>query len=610
MTIEKTNPPQQLLSAKYFTQPAEMTIPIKKKLYHRMNEVFAQASCTDWNDISDMLVRLKDSVPLPSPSTRKDFLDRVGKGIAFITFEYGIDGVSIEISKYGKALESYLEGPEDVAIHLIGGDFSPQANSVIMDHWQKLRIEGINGWSKWDDGRWFSGLYYEDMQEGSRKSNALAKEIFAQAASIAERMGRYLLEKEVSLLIPVNIGCNPGNFALTLALALMSEAMGIYVINSNHDFYWEGGKAGTDRRTRKPVGLRDHFFRNVENRPFFTLFESLYPWNGQRWLQVNINSRQSRRLIREFALSKSKVFELSTSLSDRFFEDYSQDDVKLARLRMAHILSDGKPIIGPMSVNAHCRGLTDWMDDQTPRVLGARSELNLDLTSDDLIYLLQPTRVIARKQVERNLILIKELLAREKFRKAFAKNNNLQIVLHITGPTPIEHQEDHEKIIDGYKNVIDSVPSGIADRVFVAFSGGQETHHSFPGNNFRRLHIEDIYRMANVVVFPSEREGRGLPIIEASASGIPIICSRYSPDEVFAEVVGEDLSEENQIDYLLFPQGTFPESFLQKVTKLLLHPELNENRIQHNKNAVRARFSAAKLEKSFGNLLEKLRILS
>jgi glycosyltransferase involved in cell wall biosynthesis len=276
---------------------------------------------------------------------------------------------------------------------------------------------------------------------------------------------------------------------------------------------------------------------------------------------------------------------------------------------MAHILSDGKPIIKPMPVDAHCRELADWMEDQTPRVLGAGSELTLDLTSDDLIYILQPTRVIARKQVERNLVLIQELLARGLFRKVLEKNNKLQIVLHITGPTPIEHQDDHEIILDAYENVINSVPSQVSNRIFLAFSVGQESHHSFFRKKFRPLYIEDIYRMATVVVFPSEREGRGLPIIEASASGIPIICSRYSPDEVFAEVVGEDLSEEHQIDFVQFPKGAFPKSFLQQVTQLLLYPELNKKRVQHNKNAVRSRFSARKLEKAFGNLLEKLRLL-
>ncbi len=397
--------------------------------------------------------------------------------------------------------------------------------------------------------------------------------------------------------------------ALTLALVLVTEALGIYVINSNHDFYWEGGEQASDKEPGELAGLRDHFYHNVDNQPFFRLFESLYPWDGQRWLQVNINKRQSRRLVREFAFSKSKVFVLSTAVGDRFFEDYSQEDIKLARLRMAHILSDGKPVIEPISVEAHRKGLAGWMEDQTPRVLGARSELTLDLTSDGLIYLLQPTRVVARKRVERNFVLIKQLLARPYFRNEFEKNDKRQIVLHITGPTPIEHQEDHEKILRAYANVIASVPAPVSDRIFMALSVGRATHRSFPSKSFQRLGIEDIYRMATVVVFPSEREGRGLPIIEASACGVPIICSRYDPDEVFAEVVGEDLPAESQIDYVLFPKGAFPESFLQEVTQLLLHPELNEDRVRHNQIAVRSRFSFGALKKAFDDLLDRLRTL-
>ena len=61
--------------------------------------------------------------------------------------------------------------------------------------------------------------------------------------------------------------------------------------------------------------------------------------------------------------------------------------------------------------------------------------------------------------------------------------------------------------------------------------------------------------MADAVVFPSETEGRGLPIIEASASGVPIICSQYHPREVFGDVIGEKLPKELQIHYTLFPEG-------------------------------------------------------
>ena len=113
--------------------------------------------------------------------------------------------------------------------------------------------------------------------------------------------------------------------------------------------------------------------------------------------------------------------------------------------------------------------------------------------------------------------------------------------------------------------------------------------------------------MATVIVFPSEAEGRGLPIIESSACGVPIICSRYTPEEAFADVVGEGLSSEQQIHYTLFPEGDFSESTLDEVTNLLLHPELNQERNQHNKEAVRSRYRIAALRETFKELLDHLR---
>ena len=40
-----------------------------------------------------------------------------------------------------------------------------------------------------------------------------------------------------------------------------------------------------------------------------------------------------------------------------------------------------------------------------------------------------------------------------------------------------------------------------------------------------RRHLASVYRRASVVLQPSEREGFGLPVIEAMASGTPIVAS-------------------------------------------------------------------------------------
>ena len=63
---------------------------------------------------------------------------------------------------------------------------------------------------------------------------------------------------------------------------------------------------------------------------------------------------------------------------------------------------------------------------------------------------------------------------------------------------------------------------GVADRIHVVVKPTNEN-------------LETLYNSALAMVFPSRFEGFGWPLIEAQASGCPIICSRCSP---FDEVVG------------------------------------------------------------------------
>jgi glycosyltransferase involved in cell wall biosynthesis len=581
----------------------------KQELYAQMMRDFAKAAPLNWEGITGLIERFKGSHLLPSSLSEHEYLRLVARGTAFITFDYGVDGVSIEVAKYAQSLEDLYKNQDESAIHLIGGDFYPQADSVLKPDWHRFRIEGTNGWSKWDKGKWFNALFYEDMYEGSKVSNHLAREIFTQAATIAQKIGRYVVENDIYLLIPVNIASNPGNLALTIALVFVTEAMGLYVLNSNHDFFWDGGKPSSERKSGEVPGIRDHFFRNVDNEPFFNLLESLYPWNGQGWLQVNINRLQSETLIQRYHIPEDQVSELSTCLSDKFFEEYDKAAVTSARLRMAHILSGGEPFLRPTPLDKHIARLKEWMQHQVPCVLGRRPGLSVNPASDDLIVLLQPTRIIARKRIERNLELISALLTEGQFREEFEQNPHLQLVLHITGPTPKEHQQDLETVLLTYQKVLESLPESIADRVFMAFSVGNEDHPSFRTKNFEPLCIEEIYRMATAVVFPSQVEGRGLPIIESSACGVPIICSRYHPQEVFADVVGEGLPETQQIRYTLFPEGEFTAPFLEEVTGLIFHPERQRERFEHNKAVVRLRYSRESLTNRFKKLLEHLRAL-
>lgn len=571
---------------------------------NHMSDIISGAPLSSWRAIAQAANRIRTVQMGPLPKSRSQYLRSVSQGTAFLTFAFGIDGVSIEIVKYACALEKLCRPYGPARLHFIAGDFHPQADAILKPHWVRFQIEGINGWSKWGQGQWFSALYYEHLPAGSQRSSQVAAEIYRQAKIIAGNLADYLVANKVGLLVTVNVASNPGNLALALALAFVTEALGIMVINSNHDFYWDAGKVAADRGPEEPPGERDHFFHNVDNQHFFSLFRMLYPWQGRRWLQVNINKRQSNRLIEEYGFPLAKVTEISTCVIGELFEDYSDEEVKLARLRMATILSHGSDEFRPRPLSDFRRSLAKWMGQQTPQAIGARDGLSLDLTADDIIYLLQPTRVIARKRIEKGVELIQALL-QGPMRRSFEQQAGQQLLLHITGPTPREHQADLETILDAYGNLIDSLPRTIAERVFLALSGGHETDLFFEELGFEDMTIADIFRMATVVLFPSEIEGRGLPIIESGAVGVPIICSRYRPEEVFAEVIGEDLPERLQIRYVLFPEDDYPDDFLSEVAQLLTVPEARTKWREHNRQAIRARYSEAALSAAFQRLLDR-----
>jgi len=582
-----------------------MKSPKSDERYQQLISILDNYHPIDWGDIVDLLKLIKDKKKT-SLHESDDFLQIFARGTAFITFGYGIDGVSIEMSKYAHSLEALYSPQGNSSIHFIGGNFHPQTSSILNPEWKRFHLKGIDGWDKWADGEWFDGLFRRKMTSFSVESNVLTQEIFRQAVNIAKELGKYFIENNISLSIPVNIASNPGNIALTLGLVLVTEIFGTFVLNSNHDFYWEAGKPLTEREPGEEPGVRDHFFHNINNKTFFALFEMLYPWNGRRWLQININARQSRKLIEIFGIPKEKVFKISTSIADSFFEAYSRQDVFETRLRMGHILSGGEAVMHPVSIANHLSAVDDWMMNQQPIIIGAKPGLTVDPTSEDLFILLQPTRIVSRKRVERNLELVGELFQNTKLREKFDGSLNCQLILHITGPTPQEHQRDLERVLWAYNELTNELPGSLADRIFIAFSVGHESHPSFLINNFQPLNIESIYRMADMVVFPSETEGRGLPIIEAGASGVPIICSQYYPREVFRDVIGEDLPENMRIKYTLYPEGTFPQEFLNQAADLLLNPGANQALIDHNKEAVRTRFSQISLTRKFARLLDQL----
>lgn len=581
----------------------------QEESFKRLDELISNANINRWEDITELLTAVSKLPFMLEANSKDEFEQLIKKGIAFITFDYGIDGVSIEVAKYAKTLESlYGDSDRPLPIHFIGGEFKDEADIVLKPRWNRHVVPNMNGWTKWCDGKWFSKLYYEDMPEGSKLSDYIAQEIWSQTVGFIHQIGRCLLDNELSCMIPVNIPTNPGNFAAMLALCFVTEGLGTYVISSNHDFYWEGGKRIGERKPHEGKGVRDHFFRNHDNAPFFELFTRIYPWNGRRWLQVNINSPQSKALIKKFGFKSDRVFELGTTISDKFFEDYDHNDVLYARERMSYILSDGADKLTTESIKDFKYNIDEWLENQKPVFIGYKKGIVVDLQQENTIYCLQPTRVIGRKRIEKDLHLLQGLMDYFPFRSKF-DDDNFQLILHVTGPVPIEHLVDLQRILKAYNNMCDYLPADVANRVFLAFSVGTEYHSCFDSKGFKTLGIEDIYRLATVILFPSETEGRGLPIIESSAGGIPIICSRYYPEKVFDEVVGEDLDDEERIIYTLFPEEGFTLDFLRQACDLMMYQSKFADMKEHNKKAVRLRYSNEMIRAKFQVFIKRLQQL-
>ncbi len=142
----------------------------------------------NWADISTILEKTKTSSHSQELSPR----------IAFITFNYGIDGVSIEISKYARCFEKIFG--ENTEVHLIGGQFFENSNAVLKKRWKKLAIPNFDGWDKWAGGKWFEKLFYSDMPADSELSDKMAVEIYNQATEFSEILYKYLTENNISIV--------------------------------------------------------------------------------------------------------------------------------------------------------------------------------------------------------------------------------------------------------------------------------------------------------------------------------------------------------------------------------------------------------------------------
>jgi glycosyltransferase involved in cell wall biosynthesis len=192
---------------------------------------------------------------------------------------------------------------------------------------------------------------------------------------------------------------------------------------------------------------------------------------------------------------------------------------------------------------------------------------------DDDFLLLQPTRIVPRKRIERSIELVKKL--------------DLPCTLLIS------HEAGDEGLdyVDYLCRLIELL------NVRVCFAADQfDVERVTKNGEIVKFGLADAYLAADLVTYPSAIEGFGNAFLEAIYYCRPIVVGAY-------EIYQLDIAPKGfqVIEFDEFITG----EVVERTRELLLRPELVQEQTQHNYQVGRLHFSFANLEHALNALLSR-----
>jgi glycosyltransferase involved in cell wall biosynthesis len=518
-------------------------------------------------------------------------------GMAFLTFYFTIDGITVETDKYAKIFKNIY--PE-IPIHFVAGEIKPEADELIpKDAFKKVipEMEAFDAWPLYND------FFKIKMERGSEAYNNLIGKFWKEVLVLVEKLGGYIEENDISLLYLINVCSNPGNVSLAFATVLISEYLGLPVINNNHDFYWEGGNREVEiKKKGLKKGPRDFFFHNAHVGEFFSIIEMIYPWESRSWMQVNINKIQQNHLIDINGQNPANVALIGTAVDTKMHQMSKRDIIK-AFMQVSTIFANKKDTITVHTAAHHTKSERSLK----PILLGYKTIKKFDFVNNNIVFL-QPTRVISRKSIELNFKLIKRLFSYKSFAEKFITNPQLKLSLIVSGPIPHGQQNYYHDLKKDFKNFLEELPKEYRARVLLGFLFSEFDKNEFKKKYKKPLDIEQLYDVASLILLPSQTEGRGLPIIEAAACGTPIFCRQYEPREVYDQVIGRHLDESLRLIVLEFKGSKVPKILAEKICDHVFYPQNRMVDVTHNRNVIKKRYSIEALQKNMEYILERLHL--
>ncbi|MBA7575904.1 hypothetical protein ES708_17740 [subsurface metagenome] len=521
-------------------------------------------------------------------------------GIGFVTFGYSVDGVTIEIEKYSKTYRKKMTG---IPIHFIGGAFKPEAKKIIDAETKIFVIKEAKSFDSWP---LYKDFFFTKLERGSREYNNLILKFWKEVLVITEKLGKYIEENNIKLMYIVNICSNPGNVSFALANVLVSEIMGIPVICNNHDFYWEGGNSEIDIREKSlEKGPRDFFFTNSHIGEFFSIIEILFPWESRSWLSVNINQSQSNHLIEINGHNPANIDLIGTAIDTEEYKNPSKRIKINTYYQFEKILSRYENTLISYSVKDVIENRLVIKSNPRPILIGNKTKAEVNFLAENIIFL-QPTRIIARKRIETGFQLINKMLKNKEIIEKFKETGQLKLTMLVTGPIANGQFTYFNKILKKFSELLRSIDKDFQDKIYLAFLFSELDKEKFLKRFRNPVGIPELYNIASLVLLPSETEGRGLPIIEAAACGVPIFCSRYFPENVYSDVLGEDLPEEDRLKVIEFDGKNINKEHVKNIFERVFFPHNFSYEYEQNIKAVDKRYSLETLHKNIKDINLKL----
>ena len=572
-----------------------------------MQELKAQKVDT-WFDLGLFLDLLRENKKVPVVHAPTDYLEYSAflnsGGLGFITFYYANDGVSVEINKYA---ESFRKLFPDVKMHYVAGEIKSLAYELIPKNITTHEIPIINGFDKW---ALYSDFFFVKMNRGSKEYNELIYKFWQETLEICEKLGSYIYENNIRLLYSVNVHSNPGNLSLAMAEVLISELMGIPVINNCHDYYWEGGNKEIDIKEKNMLpGPRDFFYKNAHIGEVFSVIELLMPWESRSWITVNINSNQSNHVVNINGHNPANVMEINTAINTNEFTAFTKRHSINTKVKLRDILSNYRKHCYVYAVDDFIEKqiLNPYELDFDPFLLGSRWTEDYDFVNNNII-MLQPTRIVKRKRIEFNFKIIDKLFHLKEFGEKFDANPDLTLTILVTGHIPTGQYNYFLKVIRSFAFFLETIPGRYADRVFLGFLFSEFDKKRFKDRYEYALTIPDLYNAASIVMLPSETEGRGLPIIESCSTGVPLICNEFEPIEVFKEVTGANLSNKEKLIVLSFKDYFLSDDLIKNIHNYIFYPQDKEEILKNNRQVINSRYSYESLSANILTIVKKLHI--